>query len=576
MADEIAWYDAHAEPLADRYESVAPERVHGWLKDLLPSQPATILDVGAGSGRDAAWLAGRGHAVVAVEPSSKFRTIARERHDDPAIQWVADSLPGLERTFRTGLAFDFILVSAVWMHVAPSDRCRAFRKLITLLKPGGCLAITLRSGPAEGERTFHPVSAEEIRSLARDHGAFVEPELTADDCFGRGEIRWTQLAVRLPDDGTGALPLLRHVILNDDKSSTYKLGLLRVLCRIADGAGGLAAPAGDEYVEVPMGLVALMWIRLYKPLLAADMPQNPSNTRGGDRLGFAKAAFEKLGSVSHHDLRVGMRFTGDAGIALHQALKDAADTIRRMPAHYMTYPNDDSPILPVTGRVASERGARAGRLDEPYLASFGTMRVPVHLWVAVQRFAAWTEPAIVAEWKRVTRSYGERQGRRLDAERLSAAMTWSDPTRDVRLARERAEQLLAARRLYCVWSGKRLSAANLDVDHCFPWAIWPCGDLWNLMPANRVVNQREKRDRLPADRLLRAAQDRILGWWHAAYRADPDHPLAERFGLEAAVSLPGIAPGATDLDACYSALNLQRLRLKQNQQVPEWSGERYL
>jgi DNA invertase Pin-like site-specific DNA recombinase len=28
-----------------------------------------------------------------------------------------------------------------------------------------------------------------------------------------------------------ALPLLRHVILNDQKSATYKLGLLRALCR---------------------------------------------------------------------------------------------------------------------------------------------------------------------------------------------------------------------------------------------------------------------------------------------------------------------------------------------------------
>jgi len=49
-------------------------------------------------------------------------------------------------------------------------------------------------------------------------------------------VNWTQLTVRLPDDGSGALPLLRHIILNDDKSSTYKLALLRVLCRIADGA----------------------------------------------------------------------------------------------------------------------------------------------------------------------------------------------------------------------------------------------------------------------------------------------------------------------------------------------------
>ena len=32
------------------------------------------------------------------------------------------------------------------------------------------------------------------------------------------------------------LPLLRYIILNDDKFSTYKLALLRAICRIADGA----------------------------------------------------------------------------------------------------------------------------------------------------------------------------------------------------------------------------------------------------------------------------------------------------------------------------------------------------
>lgn len=575
MSDEIAWYDAHAETLADRYEAVSPESLYDWLKDLLPSKPATILDVGAGSGRDAAWLAYRGHKVIAVEPSSRLRTMARERHDVPGIQWVSDSLPGLRQTFRTGLSFDVILVSAVWMHVAPSDRARAFRKLITLLKPGGVLAITLRSGPAEAGRTFHPVSAAEIKRLARDHGAFVERETTADDQLGRREIGWEQLAIRLPDDGTGALPLLRHVILNDDKSSTYKLGLLRVLCRIADGAGGLASLPDDEYVAVPMGLVALTWIRLYKPLLAADMPQNPQNRRGGDQLGFAKEAFGRLADLSDRDLRVGSRFAGDSGRALHQALRDVAGTIRKMPAHYMTYPNAPEPILPVeAARPGQYPGA--ARLDEPYLASFGTMRVPIHLWLAAQRFAAWIEPAIVAEWKRVTRSYAERQGRPLEDAQLSFAMTWEDPARDVSLAREQAERLLAEQPLHCVWSGKRLSVDKLDMDHCFPWAVWPCGDLWNLLPTHRTVNQHEKRDRLPSDRLLRAAHDRILGWWHDAYRADPDHPLAERFMLEAAVSLPGIPTAESDLDGCYSALELQRLRLSQNQQAPEWSGTKYL
>ena len=577
MNDAIAWYDANAEALSERYETVPPERIHHWLRSLLPTKPATILDVGAGSGRDAAWLAAEGYDVVAVEPSSAMRAIAQNRHAERPIQWIADSLPALKPTFKSGLSFDVILLSAVWMHVAPSDRARAFRKLITLLRPGGLLAITLRSGPAEPARGCHPVSADEVRTLARNHGAFVEHERPSDDQLGRPNVQWTHLAIRLPDDGTGALPLLRHIILNDDKSSTYKLALLRTLCRIADGASGMAQTENDDYVSIPMGLVALTWIRLYKPLLEDNLPQNPRNRLGGVHLDFAKEAFQRLASVSHHDLRVGARFSGAIGGALHKALKHAATTIIGMPRKHITYPNSKRPVLlfSVRGPVTNSRPVDI-RIDEIFLSSFGTMRVPAHLWVAIQRFSAWIEPAILAEWIRVTQRYAATQERALDEARLAAAMTWSDPSRDVRIPRERAEQLLTARRLHCVWSGKRLSAANLDIDHCFPWTVWPCGDLWNLMPAHRTVNQREKRDRLPADPLLRTAQERILDWWNAAYRENPDHPLAERFALEASVSLPGVVPSDADLDSYYSALNLQRLRLKQNQQVPEWSGAPYL
>ena len=392
--------------------------------------------------------------------------------------------------------------------------------------------------------------------------------------WGRPEVQWNYLGIRLPDDGKGALPLLRHVILNDNKSSTYKLGLLRTLCRIADGAGGFVLPGDDDHVLVPMGLVALTWIRLYKPLLAHDIPQRSSNRRYTG-VGFAKAAFKNL-SMSRHDLQVGMRFVGEEASALHQALKDVVGTIIKMPAHYTTYPDGTSPIFPVESKKAAT-GVRNGiRLDHPYLRSFGAMRVPAHLWAAFQRFSPWIEPAINAEWERIMRTYAEKQGRHLDGIRLSAAMTWADPTRNVDVPRERAKELLASGGLYCVWSGKRLSESSLDIDHCFPWAVWPCGDLWNLMPSHRMVNQKEKRDRLPADLLLRSAQDRILEWWASAYREQPDQPLAKRFALEASASLPGIMPEDSDLENYYSALNLQRLRLKQNQQVPEWSGERYL
>ena len=324
MVDPVAWYDANAESVLKRYEGLSSVAVHGWLSDLLPKASAAVLDVGAGSGRDSAWLASCGHDVVAVEPSVSMRRAAASLHADFDVRWTDDRLPDLTSVSRTGLSFDcHPLMSAVWMHLPAVDRPRAFRKVMNLLKPGGLLAISLRCGPEDRERGIHSVSFEEIEALARDHGAFVARDVEQRDRLGRPEIRWINVAIRLPDDGTGALPLLRHVTLNDDKSSTYKLALLRTVGRIADSSAGFARDHDDGHVAVPLGLVALTWIRLFKPLLAAGFPQNPRNV-GLSHLGFVKDGFRRLAGTSHLDLRIGMSFSGDLGSALHSALRDAA------------------------------------------------------------------------------------------------------------------------------------------------------------------------------------------------------------------------------------------------------------
>lgn len=572
MTNSIAWYDANAEAVVAQYEKVKSEAVHDWLQDLLPRKSASVLDIGAGSGRDAAWLAANGHDVVAVEPSVSMRTAAVALHGNPAINWFDDRLPTLGEVSRSGMSFDLTLLSAVWMHVPESDRPRAFRKMINLLRPGGLVAITLRRGPADLERGFLPVSPEEVETLARDHGAFVERHTEAMDLLGRDDVRWIQMAIRLPDDGTGALPLLRHVILNDDKSSTYKLALLRTLSRVADGAAGFARYCDDDHVAVPLGLIALTWIRLFKPLLSAGFPQNPSNV-GLRHLGFVKEAYRKLTDVSHLELRVGTRFSCELSGVLHQALKDAAYTIEKMPATYVTYQGGGQ-VFPVTrsGRLPRPSSIH---LDQAYLYSFGEMLIPRHLWQTLQRFGVWIEPAIVAEWSRLIRSYASRRGTRVDDNVLAAAMTWDEPDRDVRLARGRALEMSAHGRVYCVWSGRRLDQRSLDVDHCLPWAVWPCGDLWNLMPTHRAVNQNEKGARLPGDRLLRSAQDRVVNWWGSAY-VEGMPAISDRFWLEANSSLPGAHTENGSLDDIFDAVCLRRIRLKHDQQVPEWVGEKYL
>ena len=53
MVHPMSWYDTNAQAVSERYEEVPAATVHRWLIDLLPSRPVTVLDVGAGSGRDA-------------------------------------------------------------------------------------------------------------------------------------------------------------------------------------------------------------------------------------------------------------------------------------------------------------------------------------------------------------------------------------------------------------------------------------------------------------------------------------------------------------------------------------------
>jgi SAM-dependent methyltransferase len=197
----VPYYDVHAQQLTEQYESLEAHAVHHWLLDLLPTGTNSMaLDVGAGSGRDAAWLVSRGFEVWAVEPSVVMRREAQKRHAKASITWLDDHLPELEHTrvaaSQQGVSFDFILMSAVWMHLAPQLRATAFKNLMGLLAEGGVLAVTLRCGPAPAEREMYEVTEEEIRQLSVEFGATVLRCLSAPDQSGRPEISWIQLALQ--------------------------------------------------------------------------------------------------------------------------------------------------------------------------------------------------------------------------------------------------------------------------------------------------------------------------------------------------------------------------------------------
>ncbi len=198
-----AGYAEDAARLAVQYESVTLAEVHGAVLHLFPPPPARVLDIGAGTGRDAAALAALGHRVLAVEPTAELRAQGARLH--PAgFDWLDDGLPDLGRVRAIGETFDLLLLSAVWMHLDEEERERAMPAVAGLLAPGGIAVLTLRHGPVPAGRRMFDVSAGETISLGARSGLVAlhlseRPALLGrKDMLGRSDVTWSTVALKKP------------------------------------------------------------------------------------------------------------------------------------------------------------------------------------------------------------------------------------------------------------------------------------------------------------------------------------------------------------------------------------------
>jgi SAM-dependent methyltransferase len=197
MKSSLQGYAEQAPELIERYESIRFVDKHRAFLHLIPQAPCRALDVGAGTGADAAWLAEQGHHVLAVEPTRELRLPGMALHPSPLIEWGDDSLPDLTATRRTQRVFDLTLLVAVWMHLDLQERADAMPNLASLMAPGGQLLMTLRHGPVPAGRRMFDVTADETSALARDSGLREvlrqrQPSVQAEN--RQAGIEWTQLA----------------------------------------------------------------------------------------------------------------------------------------------------------------------------------------------------------------------------------------------------------------------------------------------------------------------------------------------------------------------------------------------
>lgn len=198
MSRLAAYYAQEAPDLAARYETVSFERVHAPLLPFLPLPGARVADIGAGAGRDARALVALGYEVLAVEPSPEMRGQSHEPQV-AGLRWCDDRLPQLARVHALNLQFDFILCSAVLMHLRAPALPLAFRTMSSLLTSDGRIAVSLRrSRPGDPLGLYFDHPAKLLLDSATAAGLSLLAQGSSADALARTDVKWSWFVFATP------------------------------------------------------------------------------------------------------------------------------------------------------------------------------------------------------------------------------------------------------------------------------------------------------------------------------------------------------------------------------------------
>lgn len=453
----LSYYERHAAELAERDERRASSSPGISRYFALAFPPgARVLDVGAGTGRDAALLARAGYDVRAIEPSQSLREVALQRHAELRERLLPGSLPdALPKADALEGPVDGVLCSAVLQHL---PRHALFDAVFTLRAARSAKGRVLVSIPASSGgrildaehrdpdgRLYTPIAPGELRLLFERCGFATIGSWQDPDALGRPNLRWHTLLFELEAaSGSRPLDLVEGILSHrETKVATYKLALFRALCDIALTQPRLAtwlAGAGpdEDRVSVPLEAIATRWVRYYWPLFAPPsrrfLPQmNGEQAAGAHKLGFSRQLEALMsacgpGSLPRYLVQE-QNGTLDAPTARLRAtlLAKLRDVIRQGPATYAG---------------GSLQTGRLFRHDARALTLSGD------LWRELVLTGHWIQDAIVLRWAELTArlSGGEVQA----GDVVTALLHDDSPERFT----EDARSIFAPQPdLRCVWTG---------------------------------------------------------------------------------------------------------------------------
>lgn len=200
----LGYYDQHARSAASQYEQVDFSPVLDTVRTVM-SLPAQVLELGCGSGRDAAALLASGYDVIALDGSRAMISEAIRLHPELQDRLHHHVLP--ER-FRFGAGqFDAVLAFAVIMHLAREQIGTCIREINRVTKPGGLFVVSVNTcrnelneeGVDRAGRYFTVMPAAQWAELLSSAGFDSERTEVSSDIGGRPGIEWVTFVARKTD-----------------------------------------------------------------------------------------------------------------------------------------------------------------------------------------------------------------------------------------------------------------------------------------------------------------------------------------------------------------------------------------
>lgn len=191
----LAYYTTHCKDLVRRYESADVRDLHALLADSFPPG-ARLLELGCGSGRDAAFMLTRGFDVIASDAVQEMIDAAAASH--PALEGRLCRIC-LPRDLSSSLGpFDGVYAIATFMHLARPAIQEVFSGIRRVLVPNGRLFfsvplhrddVTADELDAKG-RLFTAMTRAGWTGICRQTGFDIISVTVSSDGLGRESFAW--------------------------------------------------------------------------------------------------------------------------------------------------------------------------------------------------------------------------------------------------------------------------------------------------------------------------------------------------------------------------------------------------